>query len=194
MVFLGSFLFCAEQLVIMAKMSVPGLILVLPKGFDKKSIEELEMIDFHIVVGKSTPANPLFFSNPRLREALLKHPHLEGKSIGYMEYSLDAFTKSAPVLKVTNYPFFYLGKELVDFKGKNFALELQQKANSAVMHRFGKVIIKPFSSVSKDREKQLASLKIKLDSARSYSIPVKSMVDKINEKLRLNRKRFRLKK
>jgi len=180
----------------MAKMSVLGLILVPPVGFDKKSIERLDVIDFHIVVGKSTPANPLFFSNPRLREAIAKHPHLEGKSIGYMEYSADAysFTKSLPVLNVTTYPFTYLGKEINDFKGKNFALQLQRKANSAIKKRFGNVILKPFASVSQDREKQLSALKIKLNSSRSYSISIKSMIDKINERLRINRKRFRLKK
>ena len=175
-------------------MSVLGLILVPPVGFDKKSIEELEMIDFHLVVGKSTLANPLFFSNPRLREAILKHPHLVGKGIGGIEYSAENFTKNFPVLKVTNYPFIDLGKEINDFKGKNFALELQRKANSAIKKRFGNVILSPFASVSKDREKQLSALKIKLNSSRSYALPIKSMLDKINERLRINRKRFRVKK
>jgi len=178
----------------MDKLSVLGLILVPPVGFNKKSIEELEMIDFHIVVGKSTPANPLFFSNPRLREAIAKHPHLKGKGIGRIEYSAESFTRSSPVLKVTNYPFIDLGKEVNDFKGKNFALQLQRKANSAIKKRFGNVILKPFASVSQDREKQLSALKIKLNSSRSYSVPIKSMLDKINERLRINRKRFRLKK
>jgi hypothetical protein len=174
----------------MGKLSVLGLILVPPKDFSKKSAEEMGVIDFHLVVGKSTPANPLFFSSPRLRESLAKHPHLEGKAIGYMEYFADEYTKANPVLRVTNYPFTYLEKELSDFKGRGFVLDLQRKANSAIIQCFGNVIIKPFGSVSKDRERQLLSLKIKLNSARSYSVSAKTLSSRINQKLRVNRKKF----
>ena len=55
----------------MNKLSVLGLRLVGPKDFNKKSIEELGLIDFHLVVTRSTPADPLFFSTPRLRESLM---------------------------------------------------------------------------------------------------------------------------
>ena len=48
-------------------------------------------------------------------------------------------------------------------------------------------IIQPFGSVSK-RARQLASLKIKMDSNRMYSVSAKRMADKINAKLRANKK------
>ncbi|MGI6589977.1 MAG: hypothetical protein ACOX1V_04945 [Candidatus Iainarchaeum sp.] len=176
----------------MNKLSVLGLRLVGPKDFNKKSIEELGLIDFHLVVTRSTPADPLFFSTPRLRESLMKHPHLEGKAIGYIEYYADSFTKSNPVLKVVNYPFTYLGKELIDFKGKGFALGVQRKANSAILQKAKNAIIQPFGSVSKERARQLASLKIKMDSNRMYSVSAKRMADKINAKLRANKKKFRV--
>ncbi len=178
----------------MNKLNVLGLKLVPPKGFESKGIGELGSIEFDVVATRGSPADPLFYSSHRLRLALEKHPHLIGKGIGIMEYQGCDFLKSSPVLRVLNYPFFNLDKELFDFKGKGFALELERKVISAIKQRFGNVIIKPFGSVSLERRKQLLSRGIKASSVSGYSQNAVGMISRINAKRRTDRKRFRLKK
>lgn len=176
------------------KLLTLGLKLEPPVDFKSKSIEELGSMEFFVVAGYGSPADPLFYSSPRLRTALEKHPHLIGKGIGTMEYSGYAFSKKSPVLHVLNYPFFYLGKEIADFKGKGFALELERKVISAIKQRFGNVIIKPFASVSLERRKQLLSRGIKAGSVSGYFENASGMISRINAKRRVDRKRFRAKK
>ena len=176
------------------KLSVLGLKLLPSPGFESKSVEALGSMEFFVKVERGSPADPLFYSSPRLRAAIEKHPHLIGKGIGTMEYSGYAYSKKSPVLHVSNYPFFFLGKELADFKGKGFALELERKLISAIKQRFGNVIIKPFASVSIERKKQLLSRGINASSVNGYSENASGMISRINAKRRTDRKRFRLKK
>lgn len=178
----------------MDKLSVIGLKLVPPKGFESKSIEALGSLEFDVVVSRGSPADLLFYSSPKLRTTLEKHPHLIGKGIGTMEYLGHAFSKESPILHVLNYPFFNLGKEISDFKGKGFALELERKVLSAIKQRFGNVIIKPFASVSFERKKQLLSRGVKVGPTNSYSKSATEMISGINAKRKIDRKRFRLRK
>jgi hypothetical protein len=194
---LGTFLFSSKQNLVMAnqsKVSFLGLKIVTPEGFKSKSVEELGSMEFVVKVDYGSFADPLFYSSPRLRAVIEKYPKLIGDKIGTMEYSGFSFSKKSPVLHVLNYPFLYLKKELLDFKGKGFALELERKVISAIKQRFGNVIIKPLALVSLERRKRLISRGIKAGAVSGYSQSATGMLSKINATRRANRKRFRLKK
>jgi len=174
--------------------------------------------EFSLEVAKGSPANHLFFSNPKLRELIEKHSDLKEKQIGRFSYYGRKRGKGY-VLSEDPTPFDCLGgAAFMDFTGKGIALELERKVLGELEKRLGKIrlekkppsgrnykvrlVKKPVGNVgirpsfgyaSTGRERQVSARGIFIDLDKTYSVTLQKMRSGIEKLRKKHRKRFRRK-
>ncbi|MFA6268593.1 MAG: hypothetical protein WCW13_06720 [archaeon] len=176
----------------MKKILVLGIKLT-PYPFENTSLSQ--GVQFDLRVEKGSPANPLFYSSPKLRKILEKHPELVEYSIGHYSFDHAPHTKEGrAVFEENPDPFGYLeGRVAKEFKRKGIALEIERKVVTELRKRFGPIIIEPFLGISsRARNKQMFARRVNVSKEiPSYSLNADEVLARINAVRRKNRVKFR---
>jgi|GEM_PF-1982087 len=170
------------------KMLLPGLIVVANKVNQKK---QCSTPFFEIRFAHDTPANPMFFTSPALREELNKSKYTERALIGQIHYA-----KYNNELFAFNYPFKYAPNE-ASFEKKGIARGLERIVMRELGNTFGKSMrIIPAFGASQKRARQMERLGVRttesIGKSFDYDVGLSDLHRRINEARNKYKKEHRL--
>ena len=121
-------------------------------------IENNGGITFEFHIGKGSPANPLFFTNPALVKILQKKQGdylSEGMVLGEWHYYKNNYIPSENPILEENIRTFHFVKESKELNGIGIARGLEEKVLSELKKRYGVFRVIPFGNANSRRASSL---------------------------------------
>lgn len=151
------------------------------------------IMTFVFEIAEGSPADPLFYSSPRLRTALGKEPPV-GAAIGHLSYFFSSKDAKKPekVFEAV-YPFHFAKRIMGGLSKKGIASELERKCLIEMKKRFGNFQILPFLGIAeKPRRKQVSARGIRTTTKTvpEYRANSEQMLSGINAVRRRMHRRF----
>jgi hypothetical protein len=147
------------------QISVPGILVKMT--IDKKSYK------FHFFLANGSPANPMFYTSPALRDAIKQIPKEDiiDTHIGQITYTNTEKNKHSE--------HYYPLDAYLDFRKKGIALALEKIALRELRKKIGNAPIHPLTGAGEERVKQIKRRGIPVQTDEGGRSQYKTTVNKL---------------